>query len=131
MRDQRNRVSIPPVKDWRAAKHGVWRDARRIVWPAGLVVALLVSSSAARALNEDRWGWNYCSPPYPPTCVEHLGPKKTSDEACAKQVQLYITSVFAYRECQSRELERAILEANHVSGIMKCRSDKSFCELRK
>ncbi|MDR3450065.1 MAG: hypothetical protein P4M15_10040, partial [Alphaproteobacteria bacterium] len=83
------------------------------------MIALLASSSA-RALDEDRWGWNYCAPPYPPTCVEHLGPKKSSEEACAKLVQLYITSVFAYRECQSRELERAVLEANHVSSAMKC-----------
>lgn len=93
-----------------------------IVWAA---------SVHAQSAIEDRWGWNYCSPPYPPACVRATSAGPTANAACAKDVDHYIAAVFAYRTCKGRELERAIAEANRVSSAFKCRTEKKYCDLYK
>ena len=98
-----------------------------------LVLALACVGAAsvhAQPIHEDRWGWNYCSPPYPPACVSTTGAGPAAS-ACGKEVNRYMAAVADYRACQARELERAISEANTVSSAFRCRTDKRDCQLYK
>jgi CRISPR/Cas system-associated exonuclease Cas4 (RecB family) len=103
------------------------RLRRRFVW----ALAQIVCAASVHAQPEDRWGWNYCSPPYPPTCVETTVADPAATKACAEEVDRYIAAVYSYRTCKARELERAILEANRVSSAFKCRTEKKYCDLFK
>jgi hypothetical protein len=114
--------------------------------------ALAAAPVRAQPVSEDRWGWSYCAPPYPPACVDapaadaaktradaaktRADAAKTGADAaktatCARDVKMFIDLVIAYRLCQTRELERAILEANRVVDAFKCRTDKKACTPRK
>lgn len=105
-------------------------------WTRALVGAVLLANgtlSSAQA-GDDRWGWSYCAPPYPPACVETARPPgKPSDKpsaerlACQQIVERYVASVFAYRVCLTGETERAVREANRVLQILKCPEDKRYC----
>jgi hypothetical protein len=87
------------------------------------------ASVSAQPAHEDRWGWNFCPPPYPPACVGTVDADAEATKACAKDVERYIALVFAYRSCQARELSRAILEANRVTSAFKCRTERKSCDL--
>jgi hypothetical protein len=112
-------------------RHGGLRMARAL---AGAVLLADFLASGAQA-GDDRWGWSYCSPPYPPACVETLSrptgktPDKPSRErlACEQLVERYVTSVFTYRVCLNGETERAVREANRILQILKCPVDKRYC----
>jgi hypothetical protein len=101
---------------------------------AGAVLLADFLSSGAQA-GDDRWGWSYCPPPYPPACVETFSkPREKTPEtpsrerlACERMVERYVTSVFAYRVCLNGETERAVREANRVLQILKCPVDKRYC----
>ncbi|MCW2282654.1 hypothetical protein M2323_000415 [Rhodoblastus acidophilus] len=105
----------------------------RLIRGDWLVLALVCAwavSARAQTAAEDRWGWSYCPPPYPPSCVKtaEAGPASV---ACAKELKYYIAAVAAYRACQVREVERAISEANEVSAAFRCRTEKRDCQLYK
>ncbi len=48
-------------------------------------------------------------------------------EACGREVELYIASVFHYRECLARESERVIRELNDVIDHWRCRERGERC----
>jgi len=48
-------------------------------------------------------------------------------EACGREVEAYIASVFHYRECLSRESERVIRESNDVIDSWRCRERGERC----
>ena len=112
-------------------RHGGLGTAWALV---GAVLLANFPASSAQA-GDDRWGWSYCPPPYPPACVETFAkpPGKTADKpsrerlACEQTVERYVSSVFAYRVCLTRETERAVREANRVLQILKCPEDKRYC----
>jgi hypothetical protein len=122
--NRRERQGKPPVPKFARGRR-LWS----FYLTSGLTLGALCSP--AQALNDDRWGWHYCPPPYPPRCVERSTDEKSTDQYCAKVVQTYVASVFAYRACQAKELERAITEANRIINVLKCRSDKKYCGLIK
>jgi hypothetical protein len=71
-----------------------------------LVGAVLLANWTLKSAQagDDRWGWSYCAPPYPPACVETARPPSKPSEkpsaerlACQQMVERYVTSVFAYR----------------------------------
>lgn len=106
------------------------RDKRNTSWRAfmvGLAPIVCAAGVHAQPAHEDRWGWNYCPPPYPPACVENKAASPAAAQACAKDVERYVAFVFAYRDCKARDLERAISEANRVVSAFKCRTDKKAC----
>jgi hypothetical protein len=92
----------------------------------GTVLFPTVSSRASQA-EDDRWGWGYCAPPYPPACVASPGKGPDARSTCEQDTEIYIASVFKYRECLSKEMERAVLEANHALQRLKCPTDDRFC----
>lgn len=116
----------------RKPRRGWFATARALAGAVLWTNVLLARFSATDAqAGDDRWGWRYCSPPYPPACVETSAkaPGKPSDErlACEKAVQSYVASVFAYRVCLAGETERAVREANRVLQTLKCPEDKRYC----
>jgi hypothetical protein len=98
-------------------------------WLVLALACVCATSVHAQPIPDDRWGWNYCPPPYPPACVGTAGPAESA--ACAKELKTYIATVAAYRACQVREVERAIAEANDVSAAFRCRTEKRDCQLYK
>lgn len=98
------------------------RAARRHARKAALV-APLAFAALSPALADPFSEFVYCAPPTRPACVTK-GPISVT---CEEQVQLYVTSVFKYRECLAQEMERAVLEANEAIATAKCRSDKREC----
>lgn len=111
----------------------VMRDRRRRLRLRLLALAPIVCAASVQAQPafEDRWGWNYCAPPYPPSCVKKAGADVAATKACAENLERYLASLFAYRDCKAREVQRAILEANRVSSAFKCRTEKKYCDLSK
>ncbi|QGM47970.1 hypothetical protein H2LOC_006405 [Methylocystis heyeri] len=69
-------------------------------------------------------GFDYCPPPHPPGCMETTGGTKSPTE-CEEDVQIYIQTVFAYRECLALETERAVRESNDVIDRWKCKKTGS------
>lgn len=98
------------------------RAAIRPVRKAALVV-LLACAAVSPAMADPYSEFVYCAPPTRPACVT----KGPISVACEEQVQVYVTSVFKYRECLAQEMERAVLEANEAIATAKCRSDKREC----
>ncbi len=93
---------------------------------AGAAVLPIVSSLAAQA-GEDRWQWGYCAPPYPPACVGAPAKEAKARKSCEQATEVYVADVFKYRDCLTKEMERAVLEANKVIQAMKCPKDARFC----
>ena len=110
---------------------GKWRrfNVARPLLAAALAPFALAASVHAEPLQQDRWGFNFCSPPYPPACVDAAGAGPEQTAACSREVRMFVSLVFAYRNCQSRELQRAIAEANRVIDAFECRTGKKPCEL--
>jgi hypothetical protein len=94
---------------------------------AGAVVLPSVSSLAAK-VGEDRWQWGYCAPPYPPACVAAPAKEAKARKSCEQATETYVADVFKYRDCLSKEMQRAVLEVNKVIQTVKCRKDARFCD---
>jgi hypothetical protein len=99
---------------------------RRFIGFVGPASLALVFSTGARA-GDDRWGWNYCAPPYRPSCVEPDKLREAIGESCKKSVEAYVAAVFRYRTCLAKESERAVREANETIDQVKCLMDKHNC----
>ena len=93
---------------------------------AGAAVLPIVSPLAAKA-GEDRWQWAYCAPPYPPACVEAPAKEAKARKSCEQAAEAYVADVVKYRDCLTKEMERAVLEANKVIQTLKCPKDARFC----
>jgi hypothetical protein len=93
---------------------------------AGAVVLPLVSSLAVQA-GDDRWQWAYCAPPYPPACVGARVKEPKARTSCEQDAEAYVADVFKYRDCLTKEMERAVREANKVIQTLKCPKDARFC----
>ncbi len=71
-------------------------------------------------------GFAYCAPPLRPACIE-TSVSALAMAACDEEVQLFTRTVFRYRECLEREMERAVREANEAIEAWRCRRDKTKC----
>ena len=89
-------------------------------------IASIAAAAPARAQTADSApsGLNFCPAPHPPACIEleESYARQASLDSCSARVQHFVDSVFAYRECLSREITRAIAETNAASKLFKCRS---------
>ncbi len=81
---------------------------------------------AAPLAAEPLRGFTHCAPPLRPACIDAA---VTQEEvaACDRDVQLFTSMVFKYRECLEKETERAVREANDAIEAWRCRSDKTKC----
>ncbi|MBG0811455.1 hypothetical protein IY145_19060 [Methylosinus sp. H3A] len=97
-------------------------------WPSrlcGLAAgAAAVLSFPAPAFPQAASGFNLCVQPGSPPCVFMPGQPA---EACGREVEAYIASVFHYRECLARESERVIRESNDVIDHWRCREKGERC----
>jgi len=75
---------------------------------------------------QDMRGFAYCAPPLRPACIE-TSVSALAMAACDEEVQLFTRTVFRYRECLEREMERAVREANEAIEAWRCRRDKTKC----
>jgi hypothetical protein len=98
--------------------------AARLVCVASLAHVDLLSRAFAA---DDRWGWAYCPPPYPPACAQSPAKKPAKSDPCEQAVDAYVAAVFRYRACLAQEMERAVREANRTVEIVKCPKDKRYC----
>ena len=98
-------------------------------WSCALAVAVAFQTAApfAASADDDRWGLGYCAPPYPPKCAQSSSDGRPPPRPCAGEVDSYVASVFRYRTCLTREMERAVREANRTVEIIKCPTDNRFC----
>ena len=101
----------------------------RTIFLAALVgaVVLPIASSLAAKVGEDRWQWGYCAPPYPPACVGAPAKEAKARKSCEQATEAYVAEVFKYRDCLSKEMQRAVLEVNTVIQTVKCRKDAHLC----
>lgn len=96
---------------------------RRVV----LVVAALLCRSAAPAVAAESFGgFTHCPPPARPACVE-TARAEPEIAACEEDMRIYTATVFKYRECLEREMERAIRDANAAIDAWRCRADPTKC----
>ena len=67
-------------------------------------------------------GFGFCAPPYPPRCISNPATYASQAEIdrCQEDVNRYVTSVAAYRLCQTQEVERAVRETNGTLQRWKC-----------
>jgi hypothetical protein len=96
---------------------------------SGAAAALDFQSGAGDLPPEERKdaripGFDYCPPPHPPGCMEATAETKSPTE-CDEDVQIYIQTVFAYRECLALETERSVRESNNVIDRWKCKKTGS------
>jgi hypothetical protein len=70
-------------------------------------------------------GFDYCPPPHPPGCIVQTSAKGKASADCEEDLQIYIQTVFAYRECLALETERAVRESNDVIDHWKCKKNAS------
>ncbi len=104
-------------------------SVRTLVSAGGFAAAAILQtfSPFSTSARDDRWGFGYCAPPYPPQCARGDPGRKAAAGACGAEVDSYVAAVFRYRACLAQEMERAVLEANHTVQIIKCPKDKRFC----
>jgi len=102
-------------------------DAGPLRLGGALALAFWLSSDAA--LAQTAQGFNFCAPPFPPSCVEKAVSRKAI-AACDKEVQNYIASVFHYRECLEAQTERAVFQSNQLLNAWKCKQNKEDCRRR-
>lgn len=110
----------------RASAQTAWRKARpwasrasRFIWALALAGSL-----SAGAFADPYSQFTFCAPPVRPACVDDAS--RPADR-CDEDIQIYMTSVFKYRECLEHETERAVREANDVIASQRCRDDKTRC----
>lgn len=91
------------------------------------VAVLQTQSPFFTTAQDDRYGFGYCAPPYPPSCARlNSGGRPTTAE-CERAVDSYVAAVFRYRACLANEMARAVLEANETVQTAKCPKDKRYC----
>lgn len=68
--------------------------------------------------------FDYCAPPVRPACIDN--PKTFQDggstSGCSKDMERFISSVYKYRDCVYRRLERVLQNTNAASDLFKCRA---------
>jgi len=102
---------------------------RTFVSARGFAAAMILQtlSPFSAVAIDDRAGWAYCAPPYPPKCIASKAKGHAADALCERDVDSYVDAVFRYRICLATEMERAVREANRTVQIIKCPKDKRYC----
>jgi hypothetical protein len=90
---------------------------------AALAFAVCLFPGVVRA--QPAKGFDFCVPPVGPKCV-HDG-ETGAGAACNREVEAFIATVFAYRQCLERESERAIRESNEIIDHWRCRQRGERC----
>ncbi|WP_166144498.1 hypothetical protein [Methylosinus sp. RM1] len=98
--------------------------ARRFLSFSRLALSAAALFLPAPAFPQASPGFNLCVPPGSPPCV--FMPGRPAD-ACGREVEAYIASVFHYRECLTKESERVIRESNDVIDHWRCRERGERC----
>lgn len=100
------------------------KSGRLLAGGAALLAAGLFAPCAVA--GEYSQGFTFCRPPFPPPCVTaKLKPKQF--EACEKDIEAYVNTVFAYRECRAAETERVVREANDYINAWRCKRGLEGC----
>jgi len=98
---------------------------RRALFRLGVLAAAAAGAAfPAPAFSQASAGFTLCVQPGQPACV--FAPGRPA-EACGRDVDAYIASVFRYRECLAKEGERAIRESNDVIDHWRCRERGERC----
>ena len=102
---------------------------RALISASGFAAAALLQtySPFATSARDDRWGFGYCAPPYPPERARARPGGHPATATCEREVDSYVAAVFRYRLCLTNEMERAVREANQMVQSVKCPKDKRFC----
>src|SRR5947209_19899324 len=89
---------------------------------AGAWLACAVCVAPGPATAQRTMGFGFCAPPYPPRCISNPATYASQAEIdrCQEDVNRYVTSVAAYRLCQTQEVERAVRETNGTLQRWKC-----------
>jgi len=89
---------------------------------AGAWLACAVCLVPGLATAQRTMGFGFCAPPYPPRCISNPATYASQAEIdrCQEDVNRYVTSVAAYRLCQTQEVERAVRETNGTLQRWKC-----------
>ena len=70
-------------------------------------------------------GLHYCAPPIKPACVDddetYQAPARKA--ACQKDMDRFVPTVFAYRQCLNSEMERAVRQTNDMLQRFRCRAN--------
>lgn len=107
------------------ARRAGWTKGRRIAAAALFSLGACLCARAEPARPQP--GFFFCAAPYSPACATRVGKSDADRKACDEAMRIYVQSVFAYRECLSREMERAVRESNDVIDIWKCRKGERAC----
>ena len=69
-------------------------------------------------------GLSFCAPPIKPSCVEEADTYKSASRKteCQKNVERFVPTVFAYRQCLNLEMERAVRQTNETLQRFRCRA---------
>ncbi|BBU62649.1 hypothetical protein MSC49_25840 [Methylosinus sp. C49] len=97
---------------------------RRLLFLMRLAASATAFTIPEAAYPQAAPGFNLCVQPGSPPCVFMPG---RAAEACGAEVEAYIASVFHYRECLSKESERAIRESNDIIDHWRCRERGERC----
>ena len=89
--------------------------------------SVLVAAAAVPARAQEPFvapGLRYCAPPIRPNCVDETETYKAAGkrDACQKDVERFVQSVFAYRQCLNIEMERAVRQTNETLQRFRCRA---------
>lgn len=95
---------------------------RRPLSLAAALICVFFSAFPCRA-GEPPSGFTYCAPPLRPACIDAAEPP----DACEREVQAFIKTVFNYRACLEKESERAIRQANDALEAWKCYTGALKC----
>lgn len=69
-------------------------------------------------------GLRYCAPPIKPACVDDPATYRSNSRQteCKKDVDRFVPTVFAYRQCLNQEMERAVRQTNDTLQQFRCRA---------
>lgn len=92
-----------------------------------LSLLFLIVPPAGPALAQqpfDAPGLRYCAPPIRPACVDDPDTYREAESRaeCQRAMDRYIPTVFAYRQCLSQEIERAVRQTNETIQRFRCRA---------
>ena len=96
-------------------------------------LAILVVLLSNHALGETKMTqmyydrFNFCARPIPPECAADSKTFQSSEaeSSCEKQMQRFVASAFAYRDCMYANIEDVIRQTNQIADRFKCEREKA------